>query len=82
MVSFKHFERAIHLVRDMVTDLKMKLVFVRTTNQLADIFTKALGKTDFQRIRNRFLLCQVGQLSLKRCHSRQVHQDLGEPIID
>ena len=56
MVSFKHFERAIHLVRDMVTDLKMKLVFVRTTNQLADIFTKALGKTDFQRIRNRFLL--------------------------
>ena len=52
----KHFERAIHLVRDMVTELKMKLVFVRTTNQLADIFTKPLGKTDFQRLRNRFLL--------------------------
>jgi hypothetical protein len=52
----KHFERATHYLREMVTHLKVKLVHVRSMNQLADIFTKALGKTDFQRIRGKFLV--------------------------
>ena len=51
----KHFERAMHFIREAVSELRVKLVFVRTTNQLADLFTKPLGKTDFIRLRNVFL---------------------------
>ena len=52
----KHFERVVHFLRETVSDLRIKLVFVRTVNQLADIFTKPLGKTDFLRLRRSFLL--------------------------
>ena len=52
----KHFERVVHFLRETVSDLRVKLVFVRTVNQLADIFTKPLGKTDFLRLRRSFLV--------------------------
>jgi hypothetical protein len=52
----KHFERVLHFVRESVADLRVRLVFVRTVNQLADLFTKPLGKTDFIRLRNAFLV--------------------------
>ena len=52
----KHFDRAVHFLRECVANLVIKLSFVRTTNQLADIFTKPLGKTDFIRLRSCLLV--------------------------
>ena len=52
----KHFERVMHFIREAVSDLRVKIVFVRTVHQLADLFTKPLGKTDFIRLRNLFLV--------------------------
>ena len=52
----KHFERVLHFVRESVADLRVRLVFVRTVNQLADLFTKPLGKSDYIRLRNAFLV--------------------------
>ena len=52
----KHFERVMHFLREKVVDLHVKMVFVRTVHQLADIFTKPLGSTDFIRLRNLFLV--------------------------
>ena len=52
----KHFERVMHFLREKVADLYIKLVYVRTENQLGDIFTKPLGAKDFIRLRNAFLV--------------------------
>ncbi|XP_048497665.1 uncharacterized mitochondrial protein AtMg00810-like [Beta vulgaris subsp. vulgaris] len=43
----KHIEVDCHFVRDAITDGLIAPSYVPTTTQLADIFTKALGKTQF-----------------------------------
>ena len=40
----KHYERALHYIREEVACLRVFLVFVGTHLQMADIFTKALAK--------------------------------------
>jgi hypothetical protein len=44
----KHFEIHLNYVRDMVNKCKIEVVYISTTNQPADILTKALGKIKFQ----------------------------------
>jgi hypothetical protein len=39
----KHINVKFHLVREQVADKTVSLVFVRTTDQLADVLTKALS---------------------------------------
>lgn len=56
----KHFERVMHFLREKVADLFIKMVYVNTKHQLADIFTKALDRADFIRLRNAFLVdCEL-----------------------
>ena len=43
----KHIEVDCHFVRDAITDGLISPSYVHTTEQLADIFTKALGKLSF-----------------------------------
>ena len=44
----KHFSDAIHYLRHLVDHAVVKLTFVRTDAQLADGFTKPLGKGPFR----------------------------------
>lgn len=48
----KHFEREIHYIREKVAELKVKLTWVATKHQTADICTKCLEKVDFMRHRD------------------------------
>ncbi|CAH9119111.1 unnamed protein product [Cuscuta epithymum] len=54
----KHIEVDCHFVRDAIKENLIAPSYVPTTVQLADIFTKALGKTQFQ-----FLLRKLGILN-------------------
>ena len=40
----KHIDIAYHFIREYIREKKVKSVFVRTTDQLADGFTKGLSK--------------------------------------
>jgi hypothetical protein len=51
----KHIEVDCHFVRDQIQAGNISTFYVRTNMQLADIFTKALGKQQFQ-----FLLRKLG----------------------
>lgn len=48
----KHIEVRHHFVREKIVSGEVKLEYVPTTEQLADILTKALGKTSFFRLRD------------------------------
>ena len=47
----KHIEIRHHFIRDHVQNGDIKLIFVSTENQLADIFTKPLSEDQFCKIR-------------------------------
>lgn len=49
----KHIEADCHSVRDAVQDKLIRTRYVRTTEQLADIMTKALGSQAFQYLLNK-----------------------------
>ena len=49
----KHIDTRYHFVRQCVEEKKNKIEFVRSEDQLVDIFTKALGKTKFLEMRHR-----------------------------
>ncbi|GAA0156510.1 transmembrane signal receptor [Lithospermum erythrorhizon] len=55
----KHIEIYCHFLRDAVLDGTIRMSHVRTTDQLADIFTKALGQKQFEH-----LLRKLGILDL------------------
>ena len=51
----KHIEVDCHFVRDAIVEGLISPSYVPTTSQLADIFTKALGKSQFD-----YLLSKLG----------------------
>ena len=55
----KHIEADCHFVRDTVTEGLVSSSYVPTKFQLVDIFTKALGRTQFE-----FLLSKLGVCNL------------------
>jgi hypothetical protein len=57
----KHIEVDCHFVRNEVLKNNIRPIYVSTTTQLADIFTKALGRTQFE-----FLL---GKLGIRNLHA-------------
>ena len=55
----KHIEIHYHHVRDKVTSMIIDLQNVATTDQLVDIFTKALGKTLFEKYRSNLSFVEI-----------------------
>jgi len=51
----KHFDRVFHLIREQVQHLKLKLVHVKTDEQRADFYTKALSDFKFEQCRKHHL---------------------------
>ena len=50
----KHFDFAVHRIRDEVEHNRVRCTFVETYYQTADIFTKPLGDQVFVRHRDKF----------------------------
>ena len=48
----KHFDRVFHLIHEQVQHLKLKLVHVKTDEQRADFYTKALSDFKFEQSAN------------------------------
>jgi hypothetical protein len=49
--TVKHIDIAYHSLHERVTQRQIKVHYVRTHNNVADIFTKALPKKDYGRLR-------------------------------
>ena len=49
----KHIDTHYHFICECVEDKKIEIGFIRTEDQLADMFTKALGRMKFQEMRGR-----------------------------
>ena len=47
----KHIEIDFHFVREKVSARALRVRFISTRDQIADIFTKALGKEAFDRLK-------------------------------
>jgi hypothetical protein len=47
----KHIDLRFHFIRECVEDGKVAVEHIGTTNQLADILTKSLGRIQFQDLR-------------------------------
>jgi hypothetical protein len=59
----KHIDTRYHFIREKVADGKVAVEYVSTTNQLADILTKALGRAQFQNLRAR-----IGVIDIEQAH--------------
>lgn len=57
----KHIEVDLHFVRDLIQNGTISTSYVRTFDQLADIFTKALGKQQFSYL--------LGKLGIRDLHA-------------
>ena len=55
----RHIEMDCHLIRDKILDGSVRTRFVESLQQLADVFTKALGKDKFKS-----LLSKLGVLDI------------------
>jgi len=55
----KHIRIKYHFIRDCLEDGSIKASHIATTDQLADILTKSLGKSKFQEMRERIVLQQI-----------------------
>lgn len=55
----KHIATRYHYIRERVGDGSVHVEFVRTEGQIADILTKALGRTRFQELRSRIGVADV-----------------------
>lgn len=55
----KHIERECHSVRDAILEKLIITNKVKTTEQLADIFTKALGRREFENIMSKLGTCNL-----------------------
>ena len=55
----KHIERDCHAVRDAVLDGVITMVHIRTTEQPADLLTKALSRGPFQKLSSKLGICNL-----------------------
>ena len=55
----KHIRIKYHFIRDCLEDGSIKASHIATTDQLADILTKSLGKSKFQEMSERIGLQQI-----------------------
>ena len=54
----KHIHTRVHFVRQYMDEGIVKIIFVRTVNSLADLFTKNREFEDFQRLTSVYLVGQ------------------------
>lgn len=59
----KHIDVRYHFLRDLANEGSIALVHCGSTNQLADIMTKALKLDTFQRLRSMLGVCDVTEVS-------------------
>jgi hypothetical protein len=57
----KHIDLIYHFISIYLADKTVSATHINTTNQLADILTKALGRVKFQEIRARIGMVQFGR---------------------
>ena len=62
----KHINTRYHFSRQCVEDKKIEICFIRIEDQLADIFTKALGKMKFQEM--------SGRIGIRNIHMEEIEQ--------
>ena len=62
----KHIDTRYHFIRQCIEDKNIEIVFIRTENQLADIFTKALGRMKFLEMRSRIGVCNIRMEELEQ----------------
>jgi hypothetical protein len=55
----KHIEVDYHFIRERVVRGDLKLQFISTEDQLADVFTKALPSPRFHRLCSKLLICSI-----------------------
>ena len=58
----KHIDTRFHFIRECIENREVKLDYVKSKDQVADIFTKALKIDDFERLRT---WLGVGKSSLR-----------------
>jgi hypothetical protein len=51
----KHIDIKYHFVHDEIVSKNIEMKYIKTDDQLADIFTKGLGATVFGRLRDRLM---------------------------
>lgn len=70
--STKHIPFHHHFTRELMEDKIVNLEHTTTENQLADIFTKALDATHFEKLRGAFgiCICENIQKSIQGKHAR------------
>jgi len=61
----KHIEKACHLIRDHIKKGKISLEYVRSQQQVTDIFTKPLNKVQFQEMRCHLRLLTQGEFEMQ-----------------
>lgn len=66
----KHIESDCHQVRDAIQDGLLETVHVRTTEQLADVLTKALGRVQFEEL--------LFKLGVRNFHLPNVRGSIGD----
>jgi hypothetical protein len=55
----KHINIRYHFIRGCLEDGSINASFINTSNQLADILTKSLGRVKFQELRARIGMVQI-----------------------
>jgi hypothetical protein len=55
----KHIRTKYHFIRECLEEGSIKANYIATTDQLADILTKSLGKAKFQEMKRRIGLKQI-----------------------
>ncbi|SOV01775.1 uncharacterized protein UDID_18210 [Ustilago sp. UG-2017a] len=70
--KLKHIDSKYHFIRDNVQDGKVRIKYINTTDNLADLFTKPVGKTTLQR-------AQQG-LGLRTQHDAEARQSPALPL--
>ena len=59
----KHIDARHHFIRDCIEEGLIKLKYVRTEDQLADLFTKSLGRVKFCELRAKVCVTIVGNVT-------------------
>jgi hypothetical protein len=65
--KLKHIEIKYHYIRDMVQRKEVHVQCLSTHEQVADVFTKPLAKTNFEYFRERLGLVENASLAKREC---------------